>query len=70
MYLALYYDAFYALHSCRPSGMGPGPIPWTGVQEYCGYYGLDDEQQEDMHYFITELDHAYLKWYKETHKNG
>lgn len=42
--------------------MGPGPIPWTAVNEYAQRYGLDDDEQEDFEYLIGEMDDTYLKY--------
>lgn len=49
------------LNSCR-SGMGDGPILWTAVREYARVYEFDEEQTEDLHYYITHMDEAFREW--------
>lgn len=57
--LALYYNAFNDLSSCRVSGMALGPIPWTAILAYCDEYNLHGEQREDMFFHIGELDAVF-----------
>jgi hypothetical protein len=38
-----------------------GPIPWKVIYDYCMAYGLSDDQIEEMHHHIKELDSAYLE---------
>lgn len=59
--LELYYSAFLDLCSSR-GGMGDGPIPWTVVHEYGLLLGLDDDQLDDLHYYVSRMDDAQLKW--------
>ena len=59
--LGIYLRAFYELDSCRPVGMGEGPIPWTAVEDWCRSLGLDEEERDDVHYLVRRLDNAYLK---------
>ena len=63
--LAMYYEAFFDLHSCRSSGMGLGMIPWTSVQQYADLSGFDEDQAADLHYYIRCMDNAFLKWQEE-----
>lgn len=58
--LALYYNAFNDLSSCRVSGMSLGPIPWTAIRAYCDEHGIVDDQREDMFFHIGELDGVFL----------
>lgn len=58
--LHFYFAAFLELSSCRQIGYAPGPIPWTAVQEYARTHGLDEEQCEDMHIFVQEMDTVYV----------
>lgn len=73
--LDLYYNAFWELTSCRQIGMGVGPIPWTAVEAYGHSNGFDEpvtlvtedgvevnDLMDDLHYFITMMDSAYMKW--------
>ncbi len=59
--LALYYQAFFDLHSCRQRGEGIGPIDWLAIDRYCERNGIEGEQYEDVHFFISRMDHAFLE---------
>lgn len=61
MGLELYYDAFWELSTCRPTGWGLGPIPWHAMHEYAVAFGFDSEQRDWLFYLIRELDQAYLR---------
>ena len=50
--------------------MGVGPIPWTAIESYCGYLGLDLEEREDMHANVRALDDEYLSWHAKRAKGG
>lgn len=58
----LYFNAFLELSSCRQMGMALGPIPWTAVNDYALYMDLDEDQHEDLHFFVRELDNEYVKY--------
>lgn len=59
--LNLFYTAFLDLHGTRQIGAGLGPIDWLAIDRYCERYGIEGEQYEDMHYFLAQMDSAYLK---------
>jgi hypothetical protein len=59
--LELYYLAFFELCDSRNVGMTLGPIPWKVIHDYCKAYNLSEEQTEEMHYHIREMDSAYLQ---------
>lgn len=61
--LELYYTAFLDLMTSR-GGMGDGAISWQVAQEYGLVNSFDEEQIEDLHYHITRMDDAYMKWNK------
>ena len=65
--LELYFGAFFDLSSSR-SGLGDGPISFMSVREYAQIYEFSEEQTEDLHYFILEMDKVFLDWKKK--KNG
>lgn len=65
--LGLYYTAFLDLHGCRQLGTAMGPVDWLTVDRYCERHELEGEQYEDMHYFISHMDAAYMKY--ETEKS-
>lgn len=58
--LELYLKAFFELDSCRHHGMGPASIPWTDIAGYAAIHDFDDEQRDDLIYFIRRLDNAHL----------
>jgi len=62
--LELYYLAFMELTDSRQIGMGLGAIPWKVVHDYCEAYGLSDEQTEEMHHHMKEMDAAYLEHHR------
>jgi hypothetical protein len=59
--LGLYLRAFYDLDSCRPIGMGEGPIPWSAIEQWCQALDLDEEESDDVHTLVRRLDNAYLR---------
>lgn len=42
-----------------------GPIPITKTLEYCNLCGFDEEQTEDLLFYISRMDSAWLKRAKE-----
>ncbi len=66
--LDLYYGAFLDLNSCRPSGWGICPIPWTAIADYTEAYGITGEQRDDLFYFVRAMDTAFMK-YQESRKS-
>lgn len=65
MGLEFTYQAFGKLTTCRSFGMGPGPIPWTAIDQYCSTYGVNGDHQEELEYLIERMDEAYLKYVNE-----
>ncbi len=59
--LELYYGAFWDLDSCRPLGMGEGPIPWIAIEQYAQLNDIVGDQREMLHFHIRQLDNAYLQ---------
>jgi len=69
--LELYWVAFWRLSSTRQVGMGLGPISWMVVESYCDSLGLHGEDREEMHAFVSALDHEYLAWHdKKARRHG
>ena len=66
--LELFYGVYVDLSSCRPIGWGPGPIPWTAVDQYARRYGIVGEQFDDLVYYIRAMDLAYLAHYDKKNK--
>jgi len=50
---------------------GPGPIPWTAVNEYAKRHGLDDpETFDDLVALVKAQDNAWLKYQAEQRQNS
>jgi hypothetical protein len=58
--LALYYIAFLDLTSTRHPG---GPISWFSIEQYADRKQLDDEQREDLHFYIGRMDKTFLDFH-------
>lgn len=58
--LGLYYTAFMELTSCREMGNIVGPLNWLTIQRYCEVHEIEGEQCEDMHFFLSHMDSAFL----------
>jgi hypothetical protein len=59
--LLLFLQAFYDLDSERSHVNGLTPIPWTSMSAYAKAYEFDEEQTEDLFYFVKKLDAEHLK---------
>lgn len=60
--LALYYNAWYELDGERDRSKLE-PIRRSSCFEYAVDYGFDDEQKEDLWFYVNEMDREFLKWY-------
>jgi hypothetical protein len=54
--LSLYLDAFFDLDSERSHAQGVVMIPFSRIVGYADAYGFDQEQKEDLIYFIRGMD--------------
>jgi hypothetical protein len=63
--LDLFLLAFHALSSSRKIGMMPGPIPTIEMILYARLQGLEKEQEEDLVWIVSRLDHLYLEWLRK-----
>ena len=56
--------AFWKLSTCRSTGMGTGPIPWTAIDTFAVRHGYDVDEIEysSFVYLITEMDSVFLKY--------
>ena len=59
--LQLYMQAFFDLDCERSHAMAPTAIPWSSVQDYARAFEFDEEQTEDLHFFIRRIDGEHLK---------
>lgn len=60
-HLALYYDAFTELGSCRSYGMGVGMIPWTAAKDYAVFHCFDEDQFRLLTWYLREMDEVFLQ---------
>lgn len=61
--LDVFYIAFMDLTSCRGTGYGTeGPISWLSINSYADAKEFEEEQREDMFYFVQKLDMCYLDY--------
>lgn len=57
--------AFRRLNSCRPVGMGVGPIPWTAIHQYALAEHMDSFGETVLEAIISRMDNVYLEHYAE-----
>jgi len=70
MGMELYYNAYIELSTCRPSGWGASPIPWSAISDYGRTFEFDEEQFDDLFFFVRALDSAFLDYHKEKSEQG
>lgn len=69
--LAVYYIAFMDLTTCRGTGYGTeGPISWLAINQYADAKEFEEEQREDLFYFMGKLDVVYLDYKTRKLKEG
>ena len=66
--LDLYYDSFWDLTTCRQVGFGVGSIPWASIRDYAVTFEFDEEQVDDLFYFIRMMDNAYMEFHRPKEK--
>ena len=59
--LELYLQAFLDLNSERNHNFGLMRIPWSSIKNYADHYNFNEEQTENLFYFINRMDNANLK---------
>lgn len=57
------WRAFQELQTCRPVGMGMGPIPWTAIQEWADAEEIADTER--FRTLIRAMDRVVLDKYLE-----
>lgn len=63
--LALFWDAFWELHTCR---VQDGLIPWTAVDAYARRYALDGAVFPDLLYCVRRMDVAWSEYQAKQRK--
>lgn len=66
--LQLYMQAFFDLDSERSHAMGLVVIPWSSIAAYAAAFEFDEEQTEDLFYFVRKMDTEHLKKLAEKQK--
>ena|ERR1017187_993375 len=59
--LELYLQAFFDLDSERSHGMGLTRIAWSSIVDYSIALGLNEDETDDMIYFVKAMDFANLE---------
>lgn len=60
--LEVYYEAFCELSTCRQTGMGVGPIPWTAVDSYARRNGFEGEGFDYLLRMVRALDDTFVAY--------
>lgn len=63
-YLEQYIRDFWVLSTCRQASMsGPGPIPWTALDQFAARNGYADDVvlYEDFMSYMMALDSEFIK---------
>jgi hypothetical protein len=60
------WRAFQDLNTCRSYGMGPGPIPWTAIEQYARADRLNADDSWVLHNVIRQLDNVWLDFKAKT----
>lgn len=68
--LELYLAAWLDLSSEREIGWGEGPIPWSEVENYADRLELDEDEREELHFHIRQLDATYFKHLEHKRENA
>lgn len=69
--LEIYYAAFMDLTMSRSTtGFGVGSIPWHVINEYAKVYEYDEEQREDLHFYLGRMDTAFQEHMEKKNKNS
>lgn len=69
-YFGFYLNAFRELSTCRNSGFGPGPIPFTAIEAYARVFEVEDFFE--FLGIIRQMDYCYLelKQQEKSKSNG
>lgn len=59
-HLVLYLQAFFDLDSERSHALVPTAIPWSSIKSYAVAYEFDEEETEDLFFFIRRMDTDHM----------
>lgn len=68
--LQLFLQAFFDLDSERSHGMGVTSIPFSKIMDYAERFNLDEEDTEDMIFFVRQMDSDHTNRIAKKAKNG
>lgn len=68
--LQLYLEAFFDLDSERNHAMGLARIPWSSIRQYAEAFEFDEEQTDELFFFIRRMDTEHLKRLEAKSKKG
>lgn len=68
--LDFYYQAFNRLCTERPPSESIASIPWSKIQMYAEHYGMDFEEAERFHIYMSRMDDAYIGHFIEKNKKN
>lgn len=69
--LHVYWQAYHELSTCRPVGMGVGPIPWTAISEYALRNGVfDPDDFDELVHHVRALDTTFLEHHERKNDTG
>ena len=61
--MILYWDAWMELQTDRPQSMdGAGPIPFTSICTFAERYEFDDEDFDDLLFFLRRMEVTWAEW--------
>lgn len=66
--LRLYYRCFVDLHTCRNTGFGASPIPFTSIMGWMNEMEVSGDQRRRGFYLIDRMDRAYLDFCEKERK--
>lgn len=68
--LEVYLNAYLDLDSERTHAFGPAGIPVTSMLHYAKAFNFDEDQQDDLVYFLRAMDSENLKRVKKLQKGN
>jgi hypothetical protein len=60
-HLIMYLQAFFDLDSERSHALVPTSIPWSSIKGYAEAYNFDEEETEELLFFIRKMDTSHLE---------
>lgn len=67
--LELFYEAFQELSSSRTIGWSEGPIQRSEISLWARDIELSKDLTDELHFYIREMDSAYLSYRREQQRS-